>query len=66
MAERVRGRGWLQRFLADASHDLRTPLISIRGYAEMFDRGGARQSVGERTQPLATGRANGHRRHMPE
>jgi two-component system OmpR family sensor kinase len=38
-AERIAAEERLRRFLADASHELRTPVTSIRGYAEMFRRG---------------------------
>jgi two-component system, OmpR family, sensor kinase len=39
----------LRRFVADASHELQTPLTSVRGYAELFRRGAA-----QRPEDLAT------------
>jgi two-component system, OmpR family, sensor kinase len=49
LAERVAAEERLRRFVADASHELRTPVTSIRGYAELFRRG-----AGERPGDLAT------------
>jgi two-component system, OmpR family, sensor kinase len=40
-AERQATEERLRRFVADASHELRTPVTSIRGYAELFRRGAA-------------------------
>jgi two-component system OmpR family sensor kinase len=39
--EREASEDRLRRFVADASHELKTPLTSVRGYAELFRRGAA-------------------------
>jgi two-component system OmpR family sensor kinase len=38
--DRARSQERLQQFVADASHELRTPVATIRGYAELFRAGG--------------------------
>jgi two-component system, OmpR family, sensor kinase len=47
-AERKESERRLRQFVADASHELQTPLTSVRGYAELFRRGAA-----ERPEDLA-------------
>jgi two-component system OmpR family sensor kinase len=39
-AERTASERRLRRFVADASHELRTPVTTIRGYAELYRHGG--------------------------
>ncbi len=39
-AERAATEARLRRFVADASHELRTPVTTIRGYAELYRHGG--------------------------
>ncbi|MEV6166549.1 ATP-binding protein [Streptomyces sp. NPDC052052] len=39
LAERQRTEERMRRFLTDAGHELRTPLASIAGYAELMNRG---------------------------
>jgi two-component system OmpR family sensor kinase len=39
-AERASSQERLRRFVADASHELRTPVTTIRGYAELYRVGG--------------------------
>jgi two-component system OmpR family sensor kinase len=38
--ERTRSEDRLRRFIADASHELRTPITTVRGYAELYRAGG--------------------------
>lgn len=38
--ERARSEDRLRRFVSDASHELRTPVTTIRGYAELHRHGG--------------------------
>lgn len=38
--ERSRSEERLRRFVADASHELRTPVTTVRGYAELYRSGG--------------------------
>lgn len=39
VADKTASEERMRRFVADASHDLRTPLTSVRGYAELYRQG---------------------------
>jgi two-component system, OmpR family, sensor kinase len=41
--DRIAAEERLRRFVADASHELRTPVTSIRGFAELFRRGASQR-----------------------
>jgi len=43
LLERQASEDRLRRSLADASRELRTPLASIRGYAELYRMGSVRE-----------------------
>jgi two-component system OmpR family sensor kinase len=43
--ERTQSELRLRRFIADASHELRTPVTTIRGYAELYRVGGLEQAA---------------------
>ena len=48
LAERATSEHRLRRFVADASHALRTPLTSIRGYAELLRKDALADEAGRR------------------
>lgn len=52
LAGRARSEQRLRTFVADAAHELRTPVTTIRGYAELFRRG-ARDDPDELARVLA-------------
>lgn len=54
-AEHTASEERLRRFVADASHELRTPITTIRGYAELHRRGGLEDPDDRRAAMERTG-----------
>ncbi len=66
--ERAESQDRLRRFVADASHELRTPVTTIRGYAELYRVGGLADRTRARRGDAAHragGRAHGPPRRRP-
>lgn len=61
LAARQESEARLRRFVADASHELRTPVTAIRGYAELYRAGGLAEPA---ALDAAMGRIEGESRRM--
>ena len=60
-AARTESENRLRRFVADASHELRTPITAIRGFSELYRQGAV--ADGEATKEML-GRIEGESRRM--
>jgi two-component system OmpR family sensor kinase len=60
-AARVESESKLRRFVADASHELRTPITAIRGFAELHRQGAV---TGEENTKELIGRIEGESKRM--